>query len=152
MAKSVVRILHRRWSQGLVVDVQQAFKKYLGAGKTGDVKAEWPSMSRVIELINNAGGISVLAHPTKYNLTLNKIRYLVASFAEAGGQAMEISYPAVTSDQQRSLSFLIQKHQLLTSAGSDFHDPAQHWTDVGRYPEIPFDLPSVKQIIDMRIN
>ena len=135
-------------AKGLVADAQQAFKKYLGSGKAGDVKVEWPSMERVVQLINKAGGVSVLAHPTKYNLTLNKIRYLVAAFAEVGGQAIEMSYPAVTPDQQRSLSFLVQKHDLLISMGSDFHDPEQHWTDVGRYPEISYDLPSVKQIID----
>ncbi|MBT3144171.1 PHP domain-containing protein [Neptunomonas phycophila] len=132
-------------SLGLVDSMAKAFKKYLGAGKPGDVKVEWPELSEVITLIHNAGGVSVLAHPTKYNLTLNKIRYLLAAFAEQGGDAVEISYPGVSKDQQKSLSILVAKHELAVSMGSDFHDPGQTWTRLGAYPPIPLGLSRVTE-------
>ncbi|SIS48346.1 PHP domain-containing protein [Neptunomonas antarctica] len=131
----------------LVTDQQQAFKKYLGAGKKGDVKVEWPELASVIALIGEAQGLSVLAHPTKYNLTQNKIRFLVQRFSELGGDALEIGYPAVTLDHQRALSLLIEKFKLLASGGSDFHNPANHWTGLGRFPNIPEHLPHVLDVV-----
>jgi predicted metal-dependent phosphoesterase TrpH len=132
---------------GLVSDQQQAFKKYLGAGKKGDVKVEWPELTSVIDIIHGAGGLSVLAHPTKYNLTLNKVRYLVAQFSELGGDALEVGYPAVTADHQKSLSALVEKHHLMASGGSDFHNPEYHWTGLGRFPSVPDHLPHVLDAI-----
>lgn len=130
--------------RGLVSDAGQAFKRYLGVGKVGDVKVEWPSLETVITLIQATGGVAVLAHPTKYRLTLTKVRALVAAFAELGGDAIEISYPGVTLDQQRSLGFLVDKYDLLVSAGSDFHTPANQWSAVGSFPVIPDDMPTIE--------
>jgi predicted metal-dependent phosphoesterase TrpH len=132
---------------GLVSDQQQAFKKYLGAGKKGDVKVEWPELASIIDIIHGAGGVSVLAHPTKYNLTLNKVRYLVAQYSELGGDALEVGYPAVTADHQKSLSALVEKHRLMASGGSDFHNPEYHWTGLGRFPSVPDHLPHVLDAI-----
>ncbi|WP_372742578.1 PHP domain-containing protein [Neptunomonas sp.] len=132
----------------LVSDQQQAFKKYLGAGKKGDVKVEWPELASIIDIIKDAGGLSILAHPTKYNLTMNKIRYLVAHYSELGGDALEVGYPAVTPDHQKALSVLVEKHQLLASGGSDFHNPAYHWTSLGCFPGVPGHLPHVLDVVN----
>lgn len=133
---------------GLVSDQQQAFKKYLGAGKKGDVKVEWPELADIIDIIKNAGGLSILAHPTKYNLTLNKVRYLVAQYRELGGDALEVGYPAVTADHQKTLSLLVEKHKMLASGGSDFHNPAHHWTGLGCFPGVPDHLPHVLDVVN----
>ena len=50
---------------GAVSNIQQAFKRYLGAGKAGDIKQQWASLEQVISWIRAAGGVAVLAHPTK---------------------------------------------------------------------------------------
>jgi predicted metal-dependent phosphoesterase TrpH len=120
---------------GVVDSEAKAFKKYLGAGKPGDVKVAWPTLEEVLKIIKDAGGVSVLAHPTKYNLTLNKIRGVVSEFASLGGQAIEVGYPGVTQDQQASLMMLARKFELALSGGSDFHSPEQLWTSIGCYPD-----------------
>ena len=132
----------------LVSDQQQAFKKYLGAGKKGDVRVEWPELASIIDIVKDAGGLSILAHPTKYNLTMNKIRHLVAQYSELGGDALEVGYPAVTADHQKALSRLVEKHQLLVSGGSDFHNPAYHWTSLGCFPGVPDHLPHVLDVVN----
>src|SRR6202008_881521 len=53
---------------GAVANINAAFKKYLGAGKSADVKYQWPDMATVINWIHAAGGVAVLAHPCKYDL------------------------------------------------------------------------------------
>lgn len=127
----------------LVANEAQAFKKYLGAGKSANVKVQWPDLEAVLEVIHNAGGVAVLAHPTKYNLTMSKLRKIIAVFKELRGDAIEISYPGVTKEQQNILKYEANKHDLLVSAGSDFHTKSNKWVELGRYPELPGGLTHV---------
>ena len=120
---------------GIVSNDAQAFSRYLGAGKAGDVKVSWPEMNQGIECIKQAGGYTALAHPTKYNLTFTKIRLLVEAFSQAGGDALEISYPGVESGHILQLEKLATKHQMMVSAGSDFHRGCFHWSELGKYPQ-----------------
>lgn len=41
----------------MVLNVGQAFNKYLGAGKVGDVSNIWPDLEKVVEWINAAGAL-----------------------------------------------------------------------------------------------
>ena len=54
---------------GQVRDVRTAFRKYLGAGRPGDLKAMWRPLDDIAACIRSANGVPVLAHPTKYKLT-----------------------------------------------------------------------------------
>src|SRR5690606_31506403 len=56
----------------LVSSMGEAFKKYLGSGKPGDVKGLWPDLETVTEWIHSAKGTAVIAHPRKYDMTLTK--------------------------------------------------------------------------------
>lgn len=121
---------------GVVNNAQAAFKNYLGAGKTGDVKMQWPTFNEAIDVIRRAGGEAVLAHPTKYKMTFTKIRTLVTDFVQAGGAAIEVSYTGITPNHQADLERLAAQKEILVSAGSDFHSPGQSWTDVGKFPAV----------------
>jgi len=54
---------------GHVTRADEAFRKYLGAGKTGNVAAEWPALDIVVSWIRAAGGVAALAHPARYALS-----------------------------------------------------------------------------------
>ncbi|MEH6444047.1 MAG: PHP domain-containing protein [Oceanospirillaceae bacterium] len=127
----------------IVESEAQAFKKYLGAGKPANVSVAWPDLEEVINVISDAGGVAVLAHPTKYNLTMSKLRRIIASFKSLGGDAIEVSYPGMNIEQQSILKYEIEKHKLMISAGSDFHTTANKWIELGRYPVVPKDIPHV---------
>jgi len=129
--------------QGLVRNEQQAFSLYLGTGKTGDVKMVWPDMAEAVAIIRDAGGKAVLAHPTKYRFTFTKIRELLADFVECGGEAMEVSYTGISPSHQLELIKLVEKFDLLASAGSDFHSPEHHWTEVGRFAPLRKPVPHI---------
>lgn len=128
---------------GVVNNEAQAFNRYLGAGKIGDVKADWPTMERAIDIIHQAGGVAVLAHPTKYNMTFTKVRLLVDGFSGQGGDAIEISYPGIESGHLLQLDKLASKHKMMVSAGSDFHKRQFHWTGIGKYPRYSSNNPHV---------
>jgi len=122
---------------GKVRDTKHAFKRYLGAGKPGDVLVAWKELECVVGWIREAGGIAVLAHPGKYGLTRAKLRRLCAAFCDAGGQAMEVisgaQDPALTS----WLGEMSTRRGLLASVGSDFHRPDQSWGRLGNCPPLP---------------
>ncbi len=108
-----------------------AFKKYLGKGKRAAVKADWPSVETAIEWIQGAGGQAVLAHPVHYDMTAKWLRRLVDLFAQAGGDAIETAFPGISKDKQALVNELAASHDLLASAGSDFHFPSR-WTELGK--------------------
>ncbi len=126
-----------------VKDYKTAFRKYLGAGKAGDVKSEWAEMAEAINWIIQAGGTAVLAHPAKYKLTNMKLEALAADFRAAGGQALEVVSGQQDTGLTARLGKLARRHQLRVSTGSDFHAPAKSWAALGRQPNLPADCDPV---------
>lgn len=131
---------------GFVQDENQAFKKFLGSGKSCDIRSCWADLHRVIDWIRAAGGVAVLAHPAKYKLSHNRLAALVSDFRATGGEGLEVvsgrQLPATT----RQLARLCTAHDLLASWGSDFHRPGQHWAQLGHYSTPPADVKSLWQL------
>ncbi|MFN2360957.1 MAG: PHP domain-containing protein [Marinobacter sp.] len=129
--------------EGAVKDSAQAFKRYLGAGKAGDVKGFWPSLEEVVQWITGAGGIAVLAHPRKYKLTATRLRALTSDFRQAGGRAIEVSTSGQSSGDLGFLAELCRRENLLASQGSDFHFPGAPWCELGSIIKMPDGLEPV---------
>lgn len=124
---------------GYVKDRAEAFRKWLGAGKLGDVKQHWPTLEETLATLREAGAWISLAHPWYYDFTRSKRRRLVAEFATAGGHALEVANGMQPAEQVGSLSILAREFGLLASAGSDFH-VARDWSELGLYRALPDDL------------
>lgn len=129
--------------EGVVPRTEHAFKRYLGTGKPGDVKACWPELEEVVQWIEAAEGISVLAHPRKYRLTATKLRALTADFRKAGGRGIEVSVSGQSSGDLGFVAELARREQLLASQGSDFHFPGAPWCELGRIMKMPEGLEPV---------
>ncbi len=130
--------------QGLVRDIQAAFRRYLRRGKPGYAACEWAGLDEVIGWIRAAGGVAVIAHPARYRLSRQRLRQLCTDFRELGGRGIEVvSGSHATNDEIRSLAVLARDFGLLASQGSDFHDPALSWTALGRLPRMPLGLDPV---------
>lgn len=122
---------------GYVDSFQQAFKRYLGAGKAGDVKLHWPSLETVVEWITEAKGVAVLAHPEKYDLTRTKLYQLVECFQQAGGEAIEVVSGMQEKSVTAKLARIAEDFKLLASTGSDFHSPDFAWQALGGQSGLP---------------
>jgi len=131
---------------GQVSTVNQAFKRYLGTGKIGDVKNVWPDMDTVVAWIRASGGIAVLAHPAKYKLTRTKLCELSADFTEAGGQAIEVVSGKQPVGLAENLAKIAQLFNLAGSCGSDFHVPGQAWQELGRFSAFPTGIQPVWEL------
>jgi predicted metal-dependent phosphoesterase TrpH len=108
-------------ARGHVSDHSEAFDRYLGQGKTGDVKAFWPDLAEVVAWIVAAGGVAVIAHPLNYKFTRTKLRRMVVDFMAAGGQGIELVSGRQSDDQTAQLKRLAGEFGLEVSLGSDYH-------------------------------
>ncbi|MGK0500313.1 MAG: putative metal-dependent phosphoesterase TrpH [Oceanicoccus sp.] len=123
--------------RGHVRSEKEAFKKYLGAGKAGDVKQTWPEMAVVLAWISASGGVAVLAHPLHYKMTNTKLRALLDDFKTAGGAAIEVISGKQPTDRTAYLAGLAEQFELAASIGSDFHRPDQPWAELGQMGVLP---------------
>lgn len=144
--KSVIGRPH--FSQYLVENkhvktTSEAFERYLGSGKTGDVKCFWMSFEEIVDCIRKAGGTAVLAHPAKYKLTNTRLSRLLDDFIDVGGEAMELISGNQNRDITEKLRSLCIKKKLLASCGSDFHQPGQRWANLGMVQALPEDCEPV---------
>lgn len=115
-------------AEGMVADWATAFKRYLGSGKKGDVKAHWPEISDAVGWVVASGGVAVLAHPLRHGLTRRKRGLLMDTFQAAGGQAVELVSGQQNPDSTRDLARQLVERDLYASMGSDFHFPGSHAT------------------------
>ena len=65
------------------------------------------------------------------------MRELIADFRAAGGEAIEVVSGRQASPETRALATLCEQSQLSASSGSDFHQPGQHWAELGSQPAVP---------------
>ncbi|MCX2522720.1 PHP domain-containing protein [Larsenimonas rhizosphaerae] len=107
--------------EGLVPDMKTAFRKYLGAGKVGDVKQPWPGLSAAIDWIVAGGGIALVAHPLRYRLTRKKLTALLDDAGAAGAAGAELVSGFQNEDQGRDLAQILTRRSMMGSLGSDFH-------------------------------
>ena len=130
---------------GKVANDGQAFKRYLGLGKSAYVKPQWVDIPSAIKIIHTAGGVAVFAHPLRYTMTMKWVRKLTESFKAWGGDAIEISGCGQSRDQYQLLVKLAEEHQLAGSIGSDFHFPCA-WVELGKLAPLPAHIPFVLDI------
>jgi predicted metal-dependent phosphoesterase TrpH len=124
-------------AEGYARDVREVFRKYLVQGKPGHVPGKWAALENAIDWILQAQGTAVIAHPARYNMTRSKLRKLIAAFKEAGGQGLEVVSGSHSKDEYLTMARHAKDFGLLSSAGSDFHDPKTPWIALGRLPPLP---------------
>ncbi|MGO5000449.1 RNase RNM [Oceanisphaera sp. W20_SRM_FM3] len=134
----ITRTHMAKWllSQGAADSIPKVFKKFISRGNTGYAPPNWCSLEEAIAAIQQAGGVAVLAHPTRYDLSNKWVRKMIVAFAEAGGDAMEVSMGQQSPQERATLGEWSKEYNLAASVGSDFHFPSQ-WRELGRQLWLP---------------
>ncbi len=119
--------------KGLISSSEEVFNRYLAAGKPAYVERKRLGDFKAIELIRQAGGLPVLAHP-KYIQTegLKGLQALINSLSDAGLRGLETYYPEQSGDLVACLKKTADKRGLFLTGGSDFHgirQPLPGWDD-----------------------
>lgn len=123
--------------KGHARDVKEVFRHFLVAGKPGYVSGEWASLEAALDWIQEAGGMAVIAHPARYNMTRGKLRRLMSEFRELGGRGLEVVSGSHSRDEYFTMARHAKDFGLLASAGSDYHGPENPWINLGKLPELP---------------
>ncbi len=104
--------------QGYVSSLQEAFDKYLEDGGPAFVPHYRLAPADAIQLLHQAGGIAVLAHPGRLDGDYHQI---LESLVPVGLDGIEVYYPDHTPEIVRDLRQLAARHNLVMTVGSDFH-------------------------------
>lgn len=124
-------------AQGHASCVREVFRQYLVSNKPGFVAGQWAALEDALSWIRAAGGIAVIAHPARYNMSASKLRRLIGEFRELGGGAMEVVSGSHTRDNVAAMAAVCQREGLLASCGSDYHGPDNCWIRLGQLPDLP---------------
>jgi 3',5'-nucleoside bisphosphate phosphatase len=97
------------------------FEEWLVPGGKAFVPRRWPHAAEAIELIREAGGAAVLAHPF---WDLDDPSEVAALIEELDLDGVECFYPAHDRAQTKFLLDLCSEGGLAATASSDFHGPS----------------------------
>ncbi len=99
-----------------VTSFSDAFSKYLGEGCPAFVEKRGLTPGQTIRLIENAGGIAVLAHPYKTSADS-----LIESLVEWGLKGIETYSPSQKGNAGKRYREIAKRFNLVGTGGSDFH-------------------------------
>lgn len=109
----LARVLH---AAGHVASVSEAFDRYIGDDGPAYVAARLLDVPGAIQLIHDAGGLAVWAHPPA-----SLVDGMLPAFVEAGLDGIECYRPRLPdADLQRLLGH-VRRHRLVATGGSDWH-------------------------------
>lgn len=103
---------------GYVNTMEEAFSRFIGEGKPGYVDSPWPTVEQAIEIIHDAGGVAVLAHPGQYDQDAK-----IKDWVEAGLDGIEVIHPRHDAGARWRYEEAAKRYGLLCTGGSDFHGP-----------------------------
>ena len=106
---------------GYVKDMKEAFDRYIGDHCPYFVPREKVTPEQAVELILQADGIPILAHPILYHMSDDKLETLVSHLKDAGLMGIEAIYSTYSAVEERQIRKLAEKYALAVSGGSDFH-------------------------------
>lgn len=104
----------------------EAFEKYLGNDRPFYLPVERLTSPEAIQLIRDAGGVSVMAHPgaTGHDEYIPRL-------AEWGLDGLEVFYPKQAYEVTSRYRNLCAQYGLLLSGGSDAHGMADTFAEIG---------------------
>lgn len=128
---------------GVCSDVSSVFKSYLADGKPGFVPHRWATLEEAVSWIRGAGGVAVVAHPGRYDLSPIAHDEFLKQFKQLGGVGIEVITGSHTPDQYQEYAKIASQYGFLASRGSDFHAPDENLPDLGQLPDLSKDLAPV---------
>ena len=108
--------------KGFVKTIDGAFDEFIGKGGPAYVDKYRLGCSEAIQIIRNAGGIAILAHPYLINTTGKEtLEDILIILKQMGLEGIEVYYPEHTPEDTVYYIELARQHHLLMTGGTDFH-------------------------------
>ncbi len=116
----------------LVYSFREAFDKFLGYGLPAYVEKYKMQPGEVFDLVKQAGGVPVLAHPG-----VTGIDDRIPEFIHAGVQGIEVYHSEHSSADQQNYLKIARRNGLAITGGSDFHNSSHNKSEIGT-PKISY--------------
>ena len=117
--------------RGYVSSVQEAFDRYLGDDRPYYLPKRRIPLDVTAQLIREAGGIAVVAHPFQYGYDETELLDYINAARTAGCTAIEAYYSEHSPGQRDYILALAQQYGLLVSGGSDWHGTRKPYIRMG---------------------
>lgn len=125
----IARLMIRK---GYVETFDEAFDRFIGAGKPAYVEKYRIGCERAIQLIRDAGGIAVLAHPGLLRLPQDlSFGELIRGLTAMGLGGIEVYYPEHTPEQTALYRSTAERFGLVMTGGTDFHGAIKPGVELG---------------------
>ena len=122
-------------------DVRDVFTRFLVEGKPGYVPHAWAALHEAVDMIRDAGGVAIVAHPGRYRLSALALHELLSEFKAFGGTGIEVATSNHTEREMERFAELAREFGFEASGGSDFHGPGEaENVELGRVARLPADL------------
>jgi predicted metal-dependent phosphoesterase TrpH len=114
-------LARRLVSQGVVGSVDEAFDRFLAAGKPYYAGRADTDVYTAVRMVREAGGVPVLAHAFASSRGAVVCEDVIAELAAEGLAGLEVDHPDHTGADRARLSELAAELDLLITGSSDYH-------------------------------
>ncbi len=119
-------------AHGMVDSYSQAFEKYLGLNGPVYVPKAKLTPAEAIDLIHQAHGVAVMAHPM-----LTDRDEVIPELVAAGLDGLEIYHPSHTRTARKRYRQLAKRYDLVCTGGSDSHNRNGRYGEIGEQ-QVPY--------------
>ena len=133
-------------NEKLIGSLDEAFERYLKKGRPAWVPKTKMSALEAVELIHQAGGLAVVAHPG-----LNRSDDIIPALVDAGLDGIECFHTKHSTAMAERYLEIAEKYHLLVTGGSDCHGFSKIKPLIGTV-KLPYDhvekMKTAKKIAD----
>jgi predicted metal-dependent phosphoesterase TrpH len=133
--------------EGFVKNLDEAFERFLKKGRPAWVPKSKISALEAIELVHQAGGLAVMAHPG-----LNRTDNIIPGLVAAGMDGIECFHTKHSTAMSERYLEIADKHHLLVTGGSDCHGFSKGKPLIGTV-RLPYEhVEKMKERISRRVS
>jgi 3',5'-nucleoside bisphosphate phosphatase len=124
--------------RGAVATVQEAFDRYIADDRDAYVSLDRLDSRQAIELAHASDAIVSIAHPARLKAPAS-----LDALREAGADAIEVVHPTADASLREELLAYARRHDMMVTAGSDFHAPDNNYC-----PGVRFASPMLDRFLE----
>lgn len=116
---------------GAVADRDEAFARYLSAGRPAYVDRYATPLDEMVEIVAGAGGVSVIAHPWGRHQRGTLDESALAELADRGLTGIEVDHQDHDQEERRDLRAIARNLGLVATGSSDHHGTGKVGHELG---------------------
>jgi len=124
-------------SLGVVPDRDTAFERYLKPGRPAYVNRYAPALVEMVRIVDEAGGVNVLAHPWGRHGPESMTEGSITELAGLGLAGLEVDHQDHTPAEREQLRAIASRLDLVVTGSSDHHGTGKFDHELGCHTTAP---------------